>query len=60
MMGNEGRGGKREKGGISSALLCDWKFNGGVEIEGEREGRRERWKGESEREVADRRGRGRG
>lgn len=39
MRGNEGEGGK---GGISSAPLCDWKFNRGREIEREREGRRGR------------------
>ena len=59
--------GERGKGGISSAPLCDWKFNRGSEIEGEREGRRERWmdgrgeereRGERERERE--RGRGGG
>lgn len=49
---------KEGKGGISSAPLCDWKFNRGVEIEGEREGRRERWTGERESEAAEGRGRG--
>lgn len=51
--------GERGKGGISSAPLCDWKFNRGSEIEGEREGRRERgrWVGGRERERQ-RRGRG--
>lgn len=47
--------GERGKGGISSAPLCDWKFNRGSEIEGEREGKREREMGGRERQ---RRGRG--
>lgn len=40
---------EKKRGGISSAPLCDWKFNRGTEIEGERKGRRERWKGGGER-----------
>ena len=52
--------GERGKGGISSAPLCDWKFNRGSEIEGEGEGRRERWMGGRERERGRERGRGGG
>lgn len=45
----EREGTEKKRGGISSAPLCDWKFNRGTEIEGERKGRRERWMGGGER-----------
>lgn len=54
----EGEGTEKKRGGISSAPLCDWKFNRGTEIEGERKGRRERWMGGGEPEQEEESGRG--
>ena len=48
----------RERGGISTALLCDWKFNRereGGRQEGSRGGKRRRRRRERERERKERR-----
>lgn len=49
-------GGKKEKRGISSAPLCDWKFNRRAEIEGKSGKEREVEGEEKERERQQRQG----